>query len=33
MYHEGKNTRKTECNVMVEEIVAAVEERAGELKL
>ena len=32
MYHEGKKTGKTECDVMVEEIVAAVEERAKRLK-
>ena len=28
MYHAGKKTGKTECDVMVDEIVAAVEEKA-----
>ena len=31
MYHAGKKTGKTECDVMVEEVVAAVEERAAGL--
>ena len=29
MYHAGKKTGKTDNNVMVDEIVAAVEERAA----
>lgn len=28
MYHASKKTGKTECDVRVDEIVAAVEERA-----
>ena len=31
MYYAGEKTGKTECDVMVEEIVAAVEERAAGL--
>jgi len=31
MYHAGKKSGKTECDVMVDEIVAAVEERAEVL--
>ena len=33
MYHAGKKTGKTDNNVMVEEIVAAVEERAAQLQV
>ena len=32
MYHAGKKTGKTDNDVMVDEIVAAVEARAGELE-
>ena len=31
MYHAGKKTGKTDNDVMVDEIVAAVEERADAL--
>jgi (E)-4-hydroxy-3-methylbut-2-enyl-diphosphate synthase len=31
MYHAGKKTGKTDNDVMVDEIVEAVEKRAGEL--
>ena len=31
MYHAGKKTGKTDNDVMVDEIVAAVEERAAAL--
>ena len=33
MYHAGKKTGKTNNNIMVEEIVAAVEEKAAQLKV
>ncbi|MEL6686314.1 MAG: flavodoxin-dependent (E)-4-hydroxy-3-methylbut-2-enyl-diphosphate synthase [Pseudomonadota bacterium] len=32
MYHAGKKTGKTDNNVMIDEIVEAVEERAAQLK-
>ena len=33
MYHAGKKTGKTNNDIMVEEIVAAVEEKAAQLKV